>query len=313
MKLTPLKLADGIAVNPPLWLAPMEGITDRSFRRLAVETNPDCIGAVCTEFVRVTNPPVGVENLQAELGDKFAGPLHGLQLMGNDPEVIAATARNAAEAGADYLDLNFGCPAPRVYQHCAGSALLDDPPALETLVKAVVAACPLPVTAKIRAGGTDDNALEEIARRVEQAGAVALCIHGRLRTQSYRDQCDWNRISRTVNAVMIPVIGNGGIDCHADIARMFDQTGCAGVMVGRAALADPWIFSGTQSSHAQRIAWLRTYTERMETNGAKPNQAMGRLKQAVKYMNNANQLELASELASCLRSSDKEEMFEKIG
>ncbi len=298
---------------PPLWLAPMEGITDRSFRKLAVETNPNCIGAVCTEFVRITQPPLSVEKLRSELGNKFEGPMHGLQLMGNNPQMLAASAQNAAEAGADFVDLNFGCPAPRVLQHCAGSALLDDPPEMEKLISAVVQSCSVPVTAKIRAGGNDDSKLKEIAQRVEGAGASALCVHGRLRSETYSDPCNWNRIRKVVQATSIPVIGNGGIEKHTDIAQMKKETGCAAVMIGRAALSNPWIFSGETPARQRKLEWLTTYLTRMEESGVLPTQALGRLKQAVKYMANAKQLELTNGLALCLRSSTQEELFESLG
>ncbi|MDP6849467.1 MAG: tRNA-dihydrouridine synthase family protein [Planctomycetota bacterium] len=290
----------------------MEGITDRSFRKLVVETNPSFIGAVCTEFVRITQPPLSVEKLKLELGEKFEGPVHGIQLMGNNSQMLAESARNAAEAGADFVDLNFGCPAPRVLQHCAGSALLDDPPGMEKIISAVVQSCPVPVTAKIRAGGDDDSNLEDIAQRVEQAGATALCVHGRLRKEKYTDPCAWNRIQRAVEAVTIPVIGNGGVDTHADIERMRSETGCPAVMIGRAALSNPWIFSGENPKRETRIEWLKSYANRMEEGSANPTQALGRLKQAVKYMANARQLVLANGLAFSLRSPTKEALFESL-
>ncbi len=288
----PILLAEDRELRPPLLLAPMEGVTDPSFRALVAAANPGALGAVSTEFLRVTAPPLPLATLRRELGPAIPGVLRGLQLMGNRPDMVAATAARAGEAGADFLDLNFGCPAPRVFQHRAGAALLEDPPALESLLRAVVEACPLPVTAKIRAGGEDDRRLEEIAARVEAAGAVALTVHARLRVESYRAPADWSRIRRAVTAVTIPVIGNGSADSPRAIERMFAETGCAGVMVGRGALGDPWVFRRWRAlregredvppSPADRLAWLNRYRERMEAGGATPLQAAGRLKQALK-------------------------------
>jgi tRNA-dihydrouridine synthase B len=291
-----ISLPGGLNFEPALYLAPMEGVTDRSFRGLVLDENPAAVGAACTEFMRVSQYPIPMERFQQELdaNGPEAGPRQaavGVQLMGNQPDVVARSSLHAAAAGADFVDLNFGCPAPKVFNHCAGSALLADLPLLEKLVAATVKACPVPVTAKIRAGIESDHALEEIARRIEQAGAVLLTVHARLRIQSYREAPQWERISRAVAVVKIPVIGNGSADSPADIDRMFAQTGCAGVMVGRAAIGNPWIFgqwlatrSGQPFKQPDPQRWLKVYAQRMQTGGALPSQALGRLKQALKAM-----------------------------
>ncbi len=326
-----LELGDGLRFDPPLLLAPMEGVTDRSFRRLTLESNPGAVGATCTEFIRVTAPPIPARRLAPELDPRPRPAPLGLQLMGNRPDMVAATAVHAAEAGADWVDLNFGCPAPRVYQHCAGSALLDDPAALETLLRAVVEACPLPVTAKIRAGGDDDARLEEIAQRIEQAGARLLTVHARLRVERYQDPADWRRIERAVAAVGIPVVGNGSADSAAAIEAMFEQTGCAGVMVGRGAMANPWVFqewlaerlegSGAEApppatapppaqatppapGDPRLLPWLHRYAAGMAEGGAKPLQTAGRLKMMLRCLTAAGRLPLGTALPGLLRLKD---------
>jgi len=318
-----IDLGDGLRFDPPLLLAPMEGVTDRSFRGLILESNPGAVGATCTEFIRVTAPPIPTRRLAPELDGGAGGagatrvvPL-GLQLMGNRPDMVAATAVHAAEAGADFVDLNFGCPAPRVYQHRAGSALLDDPPALEALLQAVVEACPLPVTAKIRAGGEHDRDLEDIARRVEQAGARLLTVHARLRTERYQDPADWRRIERAVAAVAIPVVGNGSADSPAAIEAMFEQTGCAGVMVGRAAMADPWIFGRWRTRAAadgdpELLAWLRDYARRMGDGGASPLHTAGRLKMMLRCLAGAGRLALGPRLPELLRLGRADHILEAL-
>ncbi len=295
-----VRLGDSLEVYPPLWLAPMEGVTDPSFRGLVLDENSGAIGAACTEFVRVTDHPTPARFLVEALGSTRSDAAVGLQLMGNHPEAVAATAVRAAEAGAAFLDLNFGCPAPRVFQHCAGSALLADPALLEAMIRTTVEACPVPVTAKIRSGIEDDAGIEDITRRIEQAGAAALAIHARLKTDSYADPSCWQRISRAVAAVSIPVIGNGSAHEPEDIQAMFQETGCAGVMVARGALQNPWIFSDwsalikgdppPERGAPEAVAWLARYRVHMEAGGARPGQALGRLKQSAKAMVDAGLL-----------------------
>lgn len=285
-----------LRVAPAVALAPMEGVTDPCFRALTIETNgADAIGAVTTEFLRVTDHPLPRERLRAELA-AHAWPrvALGAQLMGNQPAAVAASALRALEEGAHFVDLNFGCPAPTVFRHCAGSALLGDPPRLAAIVSAVVTAVAgaAPVTAKIRAGIREDSALEDVARRIEDAGAAALTVHARLRVDSYETPARWERIARAVAAVRIPVIGNGSAGSTEEIAAMFAQTGAAGVMVGRGALADPWLFRAWRARCAgadftppdltTRLDWIRLYAARMVEGGATPQQALGRAKQALK-------------------------------
>ncbi len=279
----------------------MEGVTDISFRGLIISTNPGGVGAACTEFCRVTDHPMPASFLELALGPVRNDAAVGIQLMGNQPEAIAETANRAAEIGAKFVDLNFGCPAPRVFQHCAGSALLADPPLLEKVVKYVANICPVPVTAKIRSGIEDDAGIEDIAKRIEQSGASALAIHARLKTDRYTDPSSWARIERAVAAVSIPVIGNGSAHTAVDIEKMFNETGCAGVMVARGALENPWIFSDRLALLQKRAlklrtttevaAWLARYKTRMEAGGANQNQALGRLKQSAKAMATAGLLD----------------------
>ncbi len=279
----------------------MEGVTDISFRGLVLDHNPGAVGAACTQFLRVSQVPMPVERIQRELGPPHESTVPvGVQLMGNLPDILAESAVRAADIGAPFVDLNFGCPAPKVFQHRAGSALLAEPVLLEQIVRAVADACPVPVTAKIRSGIECDTQLEDICRRVEQAGAALLTVHGRLRQQSYREPPDWSRIARAVAAVDIPVIGNGSADTPELIEQMFAQTGCAGVMVGRATIGNPWLFAdwrdflaaGSTPEDASTpppaprdiAAWLLEYQHRMQTGGATECQALGRLKQVLKAM-----------------------------
>ncbi|MCP3982286.1 MAG: tRNA-dihydrouridine synthase family protein [bacterium] len=269
----------------PALLAPMEGVTEPCFRDLVLQRNaPTALGGAFTEFARVVTHPLPARNLATHLGpERFAAPV-GLQLMGQREDALAETARVAESIGAPVVDLNFGCPAKGALRTCAGAALLDEPRRIERVVRSCVQAVrTIPITAKIRAGGRDDARLEEIARAVEAGGARMLTVHCRTREEGYRGDGDWTRLRRAVAAVRIPVCGNGGINTHVDLRRMFVETGCAYAMVGRAALADPWIFSGRTVDRAEAADFLLEYARSLASRmRAKRVTVAGRLKRLIR-------------------------------
>jgi len=271
----------------PALLAPMEGVTEPCFRDLVLRRNgPQHLGGAFTEFARVSKEALSRKVMRMHLGpNRFPQPV-GLQLMGSDVELVARSARTAVEVGAPVLDLNFGCPAKRALRGCAGSALLDDPPKIERLVRACVDAVEgrVPVTAKIRAGGEDDSRLEELARAAENGGAAMLTVHCRTRKEGYRDTADWERLRRAVGAVSIPVCGNGGMERYEDVARMMRETGCRYAMIGRAALGDPWVFSGRTVGRAEAAGFLIEYdAELFERRAMTEKGRVGRVKQLMQY------------------------------
>jgi tRNA-dihydrouridine synthase B len=266
-------------------LAPMEGVTEPCFRDLVLARNEATeLGGAFTEFVRVSVAPAPRNVLRRALGPvRFAQPV-GVQLMGSDLEHLAHSARNAVAAGALLIDLNFGCPAKGAIAGCAGSALLREPAELERVVRAVARAVHVPVTAKLRAGWDDASRIEELARAAENGGARLLTLHCRTRAEAYCEQVDWSRIARAVRAVSIPVCGNGGIARHADLARMRRETGAAFAMVGRGALADPWIFSGRRATRAESARFLVEYADTMRERHQWPAGGIGaRLKQLLRH------------------------------
>lgn len=270
----------------PWLLAPMEGVTEACFRDLVLQRNPSRkLGGAFTEFVRVVDHPLPERRLREHLGpERFEAPV-GLQLMGSDLECLAETAARAIEVGAPLIDLNFGCPAKGALRTCAGSALLRDPAQLERVVRTCVDAVPgSPVTGKIRAGFDDAQRLEELAQAVEAGGAAMLTVHCRTRSEGYQEAVDWSRIARAVQAVQIPVCGNGGVHTHADLEALRKATGCDYVMVGRAALGDPWIFSGRAVSAAEAARFLLQYADVLERRrGCSQRVVVGRLKQLIRH------------------------------
>ncbi|MBD3236352.1 MAG: tRNA dihydrouridine synthase DusB [Candidatus Eisenbacteria bacterium] len=234
----------GLERRRPLLLAPMEEITDQTFRRLARRFGADL---VFTEFVSSE----GVVHDAPKSLAKFAlapdeHPV-GIQIFGARIAAVVASARRAAEAGADLIDLNAGCPVRKVAGKGGGAGLLRTPQLLEEMAQALVDAVALPVTVKIRLGW-DERSINvvEIATRLERAGAAAVTVHARTRSQRFRPPADWSWIGRVKQAVSIPVIGNGDVWEPADAARLFDETACDAVMIGRAAMGNPWIFSRTR-------------------------------------------------------------------
>jgi tRNA-dihydrouridine synthase C len=269
----------------PWLLAPMEGVTEPCFRELVLARNPPAaLGGAFTEFVRVSAVPLPARVLRAHLGSRrFQAPV-GLQLMGSNLPALAESARRAVAAGAPLVDLNFGCPAKGALRGCAGSALLRDPAALAGVVRAVVEAVPgTPVTAKIRAGYDHAEDVEELARAAEGGGASLLTVHCRTRAEHYMPEVDWSRIARAVAAVQIPVCGNGGIERHADLARLCAETGSAFAMVGRGALADPWIFSGHRAALPEAARFFLDYAAAMIAQGFEPRRWLARLKQLLTH------------------------------
>jgi tRNA-dihydrouridine synthase len=296
----------------PWLLAPMEGVTEPSFRDLVLARNPpESLGGAFTEFVRVVERPLTPALFARHLGPRrFAQPV-GLQLMGADEPAMAASAAAAFEAGAALVDLNFGCPARGALRGCAGSAALKDPAQLESLVRAVVrAAGGRTVTAKMRAGFDDASRVEELARAAEQGGAAMLTIHCRTRAEAYQDETDWSRIARAVDAVAIPVCGNGGVREHADLERMRRATGCRYAMVGRAACGDPWIFAGRAAGPADAARFLLDYAEGLLGLGATPRGAAGRVKQLLVHWTAGG---LAGpDRAGWLREADPARLFGRL-
>jgi tRNA-dihydrouridine synthase C len=290
----------------------MEGVTEPCFRDLVLARNgPVHLGGAFTEFVRVVRDALPARMLREHLGPRRFGAPVGIQLMGSDVAALAETARRAVEVGAPLVDLNFGCPAKGAIAGCAGSALLKDPPALAKIVSACRAVCDVPVTAKIRAGYDDDRLLEDLARAAEAGGASMLTVHCRTRLEAYQDEVDWSRIARAVRAVSIPVCGNGGIQRRADFARMRDETGCAFAMVGRGALADPWIFSGEIATSADAARFLLDYRDELLVNSpASSRGAAGRIKQLLRHWSAGGLVDLDRE--SWMREGDPARLFERL-
>jgi len=223
--------------------APMAGISDRAYRILAKEAG---CALVCTEMISdqallYGNPKTLL--LLDHTGE--AGPL-AVQIFGSDPEKMAKAAIIAENMGADLIDLNMGCPVPKVVKNGAGAALMRNSELAARIIREVVSAVNVPVTVKMRKGWDEGsvNAVE-IALLAEAAGAAAVTVHGRLKSQYYTGRADWGIIKAVKDALTITVIGNGDIQTPADARQMLVETGCDVVMIGRAALGNPWIFSRT--------------------------------------------------------------------
>ena len=221
-------------------LAPMAGVTDLPFRLLC---RGQGAGLVCMEMVSAKAILYHNKNTEElmEIHPKEA-PV-SLQLFGSDPDILSRMADHIEERPFDILDLNMGCPVPKVVNNKEGSALMREPKLVEEILKKLVKAVKKPVTVKIRKGFDEEhiNAVE-IARIAEDCGVAAVAIHGRTREQYYSGKADWDIIAQVKNAVKIPVIGNGDVDGPDAAAAMLAYTGCDGIMIGRAAQGNPWIF-----------------------------------------------------------------------
>ena len=229
-----------VTLDNQVILAPMAGVTDLPFRLLCRKMGA---GLVCMEMVSAKAIYYHNKNTE-ELLNVHPGELPAsLQLFGSDPEILAQMAAKVEERPYSFIDLNMGCPVPKVVNNGEGSALMKNPKLVEEILTAMVKAVKKPVTIKIRKGFNDTcvNAVE-IAKIAESCGVAAVAVHGRTREQYYSGQADWDIIRRVKEVVKIPVIGNGDVDSPQKAAMLLEQTGCDGVMIGRGAQGNPWIF-----------------------------------------------------------------------
>ncbi|MCA9535613.1 MAG: tRNA-dihydrouridine synthase family protein, partial [Myxococcales bacterium] len=277
-------------------LAPMEGAGHPPFRAMVAERGG--VGILCTEFVRVHGSDAPRSLLERAIVKVPGVPL-SVQVMGNDAELMADAAGIVAHAGADVVDINLGCPMPRVVRKGVGAAMLKDPVLLARVLGAMRAAVPGVLSAKIRAGFDPDcDASQQavtIARVVEDAGVDFIAVHPRRRADFYTGVADWRIVGELRQALSIPVIGNGDIWYASDFARMRAETGCDGVMVGRPALRNPWIFGQAAALAEGRqpfapagsdvVAYLEEAAARIDA--AYPGRAIGRLKEIARYIGRA--------------------------
>ena len=229
-----------VEIENPFVLAPMAGVTDLPFRGLCKEQGA---GLICTEMVSAKAISFHNKNTKALMEINPKEHPVSLQLFGNEPELMAEVSRSIEEQPFDILDINMGCPVPKVVNNGEGSALLKDPALIGKIVREISHAIKKPVTAKIRIGfeGYDVDPVE-IAKIIEDAGGAAVAVHGRTRQQYYAGEANWEVIGRIKDAVSIPVIGNGDVDSPLKAEKMMKDTGCDGIMIGRAVRGNPWIF-----------------------------------------------------------------------
>lgn len=229
-----------VQIENPFVLAPMAGVTDLPFRKLCKEQGA---GLICMEMVSAKAISFRNKNTEALMEiDEGEHPV-SLQLFGSEPELMADVAKSIEDRPFDILDINMGCPVPKVVNNGEGSALLKDPDLIRRIVSAVSGAIKKPVTVKMRIGFEGFPVdIVEIAKLVEDSGAAAIAVHGRTRQQYYSGTADWEAIRRVKEAVSIPVIGNGDVDSPQKAEALLKETGCDAVMIGRAVEGNPWIF-----------------------------------------------------------------------
>jgi len=230
-----------VDLSPPFALAPMAGMTDTAFRRL-VKREGGC-GLVVTEMVSSEGLVRGIDRtLEYAEYTEEERPV-SIQIFGGDPDKMAAAAQIVEGMGADIVDVNMGCPVPKIAKHNAGCSLMREPDHAASVVRAMTRAVKIPVTVKMRAGWNDDDRnAPDMARRMEDAGAAAVAVHGRTAAQSYSGVSDWEFIARVASGVGIPVIGSGDCIEPEQLVGRLGEGGVAGVLVGRGALRNPWIF-----------------------------------------------------------------------
>ena len=234
-----------VTLDNNIILAPMAGVTDLPFRLLCKEQG---VGMTCTEMVSAKAISFHNKNTEALLETAQQERPVSLQLFGSDPDIISEMAAYIEDRPFDILDINMGCPVPKVAGNGEGSALMRNPKLVAEIVKKTARATKKPVTVKIRKGFTQQEVnAAEIAKIAEASGAAAVAVHGRTREQYYSGQADWDIIRQVKEAVRIPVIGNGDIDSAKKAKQMLEETGCDAVMVGRAVRGNPWLFREIRS------------------------------------------------------------------
>lgn len=229
-----------IKIEPVAALAPMAGICDRAFREICVEHGASyVIGEMCSAKGLTYKSEKSAELLMTSKEERPAA----VQLFGDAPRVIAEAVKIAEQYSPQIIDINMGCPAPKITSGGSGSALMKNLDLAEKIIAAAVESTDIPITVKFRKGW-DDNSINavEMAVRAERAGASAVCVHGRTKVQMYTNPVDWDIIRRVAQEVSIPVIGNGGVDSPEKAKEMYDYTGCDLAMIGQGALGRPWVF-----------------------------------------------------------------------
>lgn len=231
----------GVPLKSHAVLAPMAGVSDRAYRELCVRFGAAyCVSEMVSSKALSFNSKKSEELMEVSDLERPCG----IQIFGDDPKCMADAAKHALENKPDIIDINMGCPAPKISSNGSGSALMKNPRLCGEIVKAVTAVTDIPVTVKIRKGWDDDsvNAVE-VAKICESAGAAAITVHGRTRQQYYKPPVDYDIIKAVRESVSVPVIANGDIDSAERAKEVMDITGCDLVMIGRATLGNPWIFS----------------------------------------------------------------------
>lgn len=285
-------VARGVRIELPFLQAPMEGVSDRVFRRV-IRKKGGC-GLTCTEFVPAKGlPHAGVRLREALALDPDERPV-AVQLFGKDPETMAIGAEHAvALAGADVIDLNMGCPAKRVVAHSGGASLMREPALVAEIVRAVRARLTGPLSVKMRAGWDDDSLnAPEIAHICQEEGADWVSVHWRTREQGYGGVRRWDVVRAVVERVAIPVVANGDILDVRDAEEAARETGARALMVGRGAVQDPWIFAALAAwwqglpwvapTAAMRMEQLLSYLHDYREDSDNPRHAIGRFKQVAK-------------------------------
>lgn len=249
-----------ISIYGNLILAPMDGICDQPFRWLCRSMGSSI---TYTEFINVLDVPNNLNDIDKRTCfSEFERPV-GFQLYGRDPNKILEAAQILSEKEPDFFDINLGCSVRRVAGRGAGAGLSKEPELVKTIITRLVKNFKVPITAKIRLGWDQENLnYIELSRIIEGSGAVMIAVHARTRNQSWQESANWNAIREIKETVQIPVIGNGDVRSQKDIQNMIKQTDCDGVMIGRAAIGNPWIFSDinkTSLSAEQIINKVKTH------------------------------------------------------